>query len=247
MDTEVVLRAAEEALGKGDVAGGERHILNAWPDPMKAPTDAKHILGAIRGVQRRFQEAEQLLRSAVNDEPKSLRHHIALGHVYVSGGAHGAAADAYGEALRIDPAWPGLRMEFAVAAYRGGRYAEAEKAARQAAQESPNPDAWDTLSCALREQGKFADALKAADQALALRPEHAAARHSRAAAQLGLGKAQDALIAVDALISQGVVSAMVLHTRAGALQKLGRKQEAEATYAEAATRWPNDPLVRRRA
>lgn len=246
MDTDQVLTAAEQALARGDIAAGEREITAAWPDITQAPAEARHILGAIRGAQSRFAEAEQLLRSAINDEPDSLRHRIALGRIYQAGGAHGPAADSYAEGLRINASWPGLRVTHAAALYQAGRYAEAEAAARQATQSEPSGEAWDTLSCALREQGKHADAMKAAEEALALRPEHMGAAHSLAAAQLGVGRAQDALISVDALIARGGVGAPVLLTRAAALAKLGRKKDAEAAYAEAAQRWPNDPRVKAR-
>ncbi|MBC7768782.1 MAG: tetratricopeptide repeat protein, partial [Phycisphaerales bacterium] len=171
MDTDQVLSAAEQALARGDVDAGEREITAAWPDISAAPAEARHILGAIRGVQGKLAEGEQLIRSAIADEPQSLRHRIALGHLYAGGDAHGPAAEAYAEALRIDPAWAGLRLSYAIALYKAGRHAEAETAARQAAQEAPSGEAWDTLSCALRAQGKHADALKAAEAALALRPE----------------------------------------------------------------------------
>jgi len=246
MDSNEILSAAEQALARGDTAAGERAITAAWPDIAGAPAEARHILGAIRGAQSRFAEAEQLMRSAINDEPGSLRHRIALGHIYQAGGAHGPAAESYAEALRIDAAWPGLRLTYASALYQAGRHAEAETAARQAAQTEPSGEAWDTLSCALRAQGKHAEALKAAEEALALRPEHMGAAHSLAAAQLGLGRAQDALLGVDALIGRGGVGAQVLLTRAAALEKLGRKKEAEAAHAEAAQRWPNDPRVKAR-
>ncbi|MBC7769452.1 MAG: hypothetical protein H7124_11755 [Phycisphaerales bacterium] len=51
---------------------------------------------------------------------------------------------------------------------------------------------------------------------------------------------------VDALIARGGGGAQVLLTRAAALAKLGRKKEADAAYAEAQQRWPNDPRVKAR-
>ncbi len=241
MNAEQALIEAETAANGGDLAAAERTLRQMWPDVAKAPGDALHLLATLRLHEGKVADAELLLRGAVHAEPKSLRHHIALGHVLTGAGNHAGAVDAYAEALRIDPRWPGLRLVFAHAAYKAGRTAEAETAARQVVKEAPSADAWDVLSAASRAQGKGKEALEAADQALRLDPNHFNARNSRGAALLLLNRDREALEVFDGLAAQGVQAPVLSLNRGAALEKLGRKQEAQAVYAEAAQRWPNLP------
>lgn len=244
MDSEQVLVTAEAAAKQGDFASAEQTLTQAWPDMTSAPPDARHLLGMVRVNQNRLGEAEQLLRSAIRSEPDSLRHHIALGHILSAAFNPAGAADAYAEALKIDSKWPGLLRRFSHVAYRAGRAVDAERAARQLIAEEPSADAWNTLSCALREQNKGKEALEAADQSLKLAPDNAPALNSRAAALMTLGRHQEALDGFEALAARGVQGPTITLNRAAALEKLGRKYEADAAYADAAAHWPQHPRVR---
>jgi predicted Zn-dependent protease len=243
MSFEDVYTQAETALRRNDGAGAEQILRQQWPDLTSAPGEALHLMGVIRLSQFNGAEAAEFLRAAVRAEPDSLRHHIFLGHILVADEDHAGASDAYAAAARLNPDWPGLLMSYARAAYRAGRYPEAEAAARQLTETEPNANAWDMLSCALREQGKAKDAIAAAEQAMKLDGRHAGAQHSYAAALLAAGRAQDALRALDALAGQGVQSPVTLITRARVLEKLGRRGEADEIVAQVARRWPNDPAV----
>lgn len=241
MNTDQVLTEAETAANRGDIAGAERILRQAWPDMARAPGDAMHLLATFRILEGKAGEAEQLLRAAARAEPTSLRHPIALGHLLTGAGNHAAAADAYAEAMRIDPRWRGLRLAFCQAAYQSGRAAEAEQVARQQLKEAPSADAWDMLSAALRAQHKGKEALEAAEEALRIDRNHHNAQNSRGAALLLLNRDREALEIFDALAAQGVNAPVLSLNRAAALEKLGRGQEAEAIYADAARRWPHLP------
>jgi tetratricopeptide (TPR) repeat protein len=230
MNTDQVLTEAETAANRGDIAGAERILRQAWPDMERAPGDAMHLLATFRILEGKAGDAEQLLRAAARAEPTSLRHPIALGHLLT-----------YAEAMRIDPRWRGLRLAFCQAAYQSGRAVEAEQVARQQLKEAPSADAWDMLSAALRAQHKGKEALEAAEEALRIDRNHRNAQNSRGAALLLLDRDREALEVFDALAAQGVNAPVLSLNRGAALEKLGRKQEAEAIYADAAQRWPHLP------
>jgi tetratricopeptide (TPR) repeat protein len=239
MAAEDVLNLADQHLANGDVAAAERVLSAEWRDIRSAPSEAKHSMAMVRAAQQRMGESEELLRSAVADEPQSMRHNIALGHLMMLSNRHQDAAAAYAIAYRVDPQWPGLLANYVTACYGAGRYDEAEKGARLLVTNAPSPVSWDLLSCALRGQGKSQDALDAAQQALALNPNHVGARHSQGAALLALGRVSEALAIFDRLEADGASGAALSYNRATALEKLGRGSDAKALAAETARRWPN--------
>lgn len=239
MSPDEVLTLAERALAQGDPEAAERALARVWPKIESAPADAMHMLASARAMQKRADEAIQLMRAAVKAEPNSLRHNIALGHLLSGMGKDNEAAESYAKALTIDPAWPGLALVFSRAAYQAGRYSDAERVARQAVNDAPNADAWDALSNALRALGKGQDALNAAIEALRLDPQHIGALNSQGAALLMLGRVQEALDVFDQLAAGGVQAPVLSLNRGAALEVLGRREEAIAVYQEAQRRWPN--------
>jgi len=240
MDIEAILVEAERILQTGDYDAAERVLTAYWPDPTTAPAEALHTMALIRLNQNRPAETEQLLRKAVELEPQSLRHNIALGHFLLEQNDDAGATDVYAAAMRIDRTWPELSTTYARAAYRSGRHDEAEKAARYAIELAPSAVAFDVLSCALRAKGKAKDALAAADEALRLAPQNPGAQHSRGAALLDLGKANEALAVFDSMLSTGADGPALRLGRGKALRSLKRDREAAEAFAEGARRFPND-------
>lgn len=237
--SEAVLSKAEEHLAAGDSAAAERALSAEWRDIKTAPAEAKHAMAMVRAHQKRFADAEQLLRGALTDEPQSLRHNIALGHILTLSENPTKASEAYAAAYRIDPEWPGLLNNYVTACYGAGRYDEAEKGARLMITKAPTAGAWDLLSCSLRGQGRAQEALDAANEALLTNPNHVGALHSQGAALLKLGRASDALKAFDQVEASGGSGAALSFNRAAALEKLGKPKEAKAVLEDAARRWPN--------
>ena len=121
------------------------------------------------------------------------------------------------------------------------------KSARFAVQAEPSAAAYDALACALRDQGKSADALDAAEQALRLAPDSNAAQHTKAQ-HPALGRNAEALAMFEELNKRGVAAPAITMNRGAALEKLGRSVEAARLYTEAAAAWPDFPdLQRQRA
>ncbi|MFZ2029583.1 MAG: tetratricopeptide repeat protein [Vitreimonas sp.] len=201
---------------------------------------------ADRALQQgRVDDAERLLRHAVQSDPQSQETHVALATVLARKEQHGAAADSYANAMRIDRNRKGLALAYAVSCFRAGRYDEAEKSARFAVQSDPSAQGYDTLACALREQGKTADALAAVDEALRLTPANNAAQHTKGSILLAMGRNAEALAIFEDLNNRGVTAPAIALNRGAALEKLGRAPEAQRLYADAASTWPNFAQLQR--
>jgi predicted Zn-dependent protease len=126
------------------------------------------------------------------------------------------------------------------AALQSGQTQDAERAARRLIFETPSAEAYDILSCALRNQERFDEALAASDQALKLDPRNAPAAHNRALVLMRVGRTEEALSALDALVSAGVRAPPLWLNRGVALMDLSRVPEAEANFSDGVQRWPND-------
>ena len=240
MSPEETFAQADRALAARDAGAAELALTAVWADIWKAPAEAQHTMANVRMAQGRYAEAEELLRSATRAEPKSLRHHIALGHLLVQRADFGAATEAYASAMRIDPKWPGLVAVYSDACYRVGRFDESEKAARHWIAATPNAAAYDMLSCALRQQGKAKEALAAAEQALQLDPANAGAKHSRGAALLKLGRHEEALAIFEALLRGGFQAPVIYLNRGRTLLALKRNRDAAEAFGDGLRRYPAD-------
>lgn len=245
MSQDASLDQAELSLRNGDPSGAERVLKQAWPDITRAPSDAQHVMAMVRLAQGRGNEAEQLMRGALNTEPNSLRHHIALGHILTAQRNDVGAIQAYESATRLDPKWPGLFVALSQAYYRAERFADAERAARSATA-IPSAAAWVALSNAQRAQGKGQEALAAAEDALKLDWQDPDAQHAKATALMLLNRPQDALSIFEELTGRGIDLPVLQMNRGAALEALGRNADARAVYEEAARRWPSLPNLQER-
>lgn len=241
MSDEDVYARAETALRRSDTAEAERILTSKWTNFSSAPGEAQHLMALAHLAKNDTGRAIQFMRGAARAEPNSLRHHVALGHMLTSVEDHAGAADTYAAALKIDPNWPGLSYVFAVAAYKSGRFADAENGARAAVQKQPSAAAWDVLSGALRAQNKAQDALAAAEEAVKLDRDDMSAANSRGAALLMLNRPQEALEVFEGISAKGVDYPVLALNRAAAYDMLGRTNEARAIYDDAQRRWPNLP------
>ncbi len=244
--SDVILDQAELSLSNRDIAGAERLLTQQWPDMTRAPGDAQHLMAMVRLAQGKGGEAERLIRGALSAEPNSLRHLIRLGHILTELGNHAGAVEAYTNASRVDPKWPGVFVVLSQSFYALERFSDAERTARQAVANAPTSSAFEALSNALRALGKAQDALNAADEALRLDWQDPNAQHARAAAFMALNRPQDALTIFDELASRGIDLPILQMNRGAALEALGRKADASAVYEEAARRWPALPNLQDR-
>lgn len=238
MTPEEVLSEAERVFASGDVMGAERVLARLWSDTTNAPPAVLHLLGVIHFRTRDFVGAERFLRRAIKAAPKDARHHAALGELLARARHFDHAANSFAEAVRLDPKLPRVRLAYANAAFRAERYSVAEEVGRALSRESPSAEAWDLLSCALREQGKHKEAAAAAEEALRIEPGNVPASHSRAAAWTFMGKDKEALNTFEALTTDGVATPALWYFRSRALINLKRRDEAAELLADGLRRWP---------
>jgi tetratricopeptide (TPR) repeat protein len=234
------LRRAEETFNRGDHGGAERVLAELWKDTTNAPPRALHLLGSIRYEQHDLPRSEAYHRRAIEGAPREGRFHAALGQTLFAAGRYDAAADALGEALRLDPSLADVQLPYAHACFASKRFKDAEAAARAVVARAPSTHAWDTLSSSLREQGRAQEALDAAEQGLELDPSSRQCQHSRAAALISLGRNDEALAIFDQLRNQGIEVASTLFFRAKALVNLKRYSEALSMVETGLVRWPGD-------
>lgn len=184
--------------------------------------------------------AERTLRDAIAATPDDARLHFALGEFVSRLGYPSHAVDSFRAALRLQPQYPGAKRALARASLEARRGQDAEATAREMIAEAPSSDAWDILSCALRQQDKLEESVAAGDEAVRIDVGSASARHNRAISLNRLGRSEEALRDYDSLIARGVIAPALWLNRGAALMSLARAEEAEAAFAEGVQRWPFD-------
>ncbi|WFE98582.1 tetratricopeptide repeat protein [Micromonospora sp. WMMD964] len=158
-DCERALTAAEQAL-----AIDPRYV---WA-----------ITGRITQLRqlRRFEEAEQAAREAINDRPDSPEPYLQLSYIYDDQYDYERALTAVEQALTIDPRHEWAQAWRVTELRQLRRFEEAEQAARTAADARPNsPDPYLQLSYIYEDQHDYERGLASAEQALAIDPRHESA------------------------------------------------------------------------
>jgi tetratricopeptide (TPR) repeat protein len=120
-----------------------------------------------------------------------------------------------------------------------GRYLEAEQAARAALALVPSRKAWELLAMVLGSCDRLQEALEAVSAALVLDPDNADTQRLQADLMARNGQNEDALRSLDRLIAQGRATPSMMLTRGVAFANLARLPDAEASFADAVTRWPD--------
>ncbi|MBI1249875.1 MAG: tetratricopeptide repeat protein [Alphaproteobacteria bacterium] len=204
---------------------------------------ALHVLGLVRKSQGSLGDAEDLIRRSLQGDPRNAAFHHNLALVLYAAGFFERAAESCRTALA-------LRPDFAIAARSLGRALidcggaqEAEDIARTQLARSPNAEAFDLLSCALRAQGRSGEALEASDAALALQPHNAGVRHNRGLALSALGRSKAALDTFEALAAEGVRAPALCLNHARALIGARRDAHALAVLEAGLAQWPDDAAL----
>ncbi len=131
-------------------------------------------------------------------------------------------------------------MQRAVAAYRRGRFGEADDLARAIlAIKADYFDALHLIAVIRTRQRRLDEALASYDRALALRPDHVEALCNRGATLHELKRFDEALASYDRALALRPDSAGALYNRGNALRQLKRLDEALASYDSALALQPN--------
>jgi protein O-mannosyl-transferase len=221
---------------KVDEAGD---LLEKVVDADPRRPDAQELLGSVRAVQRRYDDAIAHLSSALElrDDYPAAHHQLAL--VRLQRNELGLAEKHFREALRYRSddylaAWGGLFR----AVYRQGRWQDAEQIASEAQTQFPNASEFrGARALALYRLGRKAEARKEYDELERFAPgstEKAARTALQMAASADdLGRYDALELAEQAAEATDFAQAWALEPLAAAQASLGRFDEAAATIDRA--------------
>ncbi len=163
-----------------------RRVLTALPDEPRT----LHRLGVLSYERQNYQQAEKLIRAAIEQKPTTAAFYNNLGNVLKDQGKLADAAISYGKALQFKPRYAGACENLntlALALYAQGYYAPATKWLLKITQNLPEyAEAHANLGAMFIAQHRFAEAAAPLREAIRLEPKHAVAVFNLGLAELGL-------------------------------------------------------------
>mgnify|MGYP001170664448 CR=1 FL=1 len=181
----------------------------------------------------RFDDAEKLAVSIINDFPK---HHFAwkvLGAVFGAIGRNSEALDANQTAVTLSPQDAAAHNNLGITYQELGKLEEAESSYRQAI--ALNPDfagSHYNLGVTLKELGKLNEAELSCRQAIALQPGYVEAHNNLGITYQELGKLDEAESSYRQAIKLKPDYAEAHSNLGNTLQELGRLDEAEKSFRQ---------------
>ncbi|HWJ06742.1 MAG TPA: tetratricopeptide repeat protein [Steroidobacteraceae bacterium] len=209
----------------------------------KHPTDAEalHLLGLAHKQAGDLVGALEWMRRSLDCDPRRTDYLGNLGNVLVGLHRPGDAEAAYRAALARDAHFRPACLGLARVLTQTGRAAEAiEQAGALLVRDDRDAEAWACMGAAHAQAGTTADATRAFERALALRPGYGFARYGLATILLRLHRTEAALEHFERAARDGLDTPALARSRAEALFDLGRFDEAERTLDAGVARWPTD-------
>jgi len=228
------LAVASEA--QGDWPAAERAYRQAL---VRAPGDVTSGLGLARARinQERFDEALAGARELLASQREDTRVWTMIGWIEIRRGQAPAAADALAEAMRLAPWNTGAQHLAATLAVNRRDWPTGVRLFRQLTRAEPaNALLWIQLAEAQYGAQDYERALAAAEQLLALSPEHADGLLWKGAALSALGRRQEAIAALRAALAGAPASPVLAWLAlANTYYALRLFPEAIAAYRQAET------------
>ena len=232
----------QQAFGRfnaRDLAGTERlcgEILGAEP----RHADALHLLGVVRMMSGKPQEAASLIGRALEVAPRDAAMRENLGMAKAALGDFGAAETAFRQALDLGAAHAQLHMRLGMALAAQSRMAEAEQALQTAAARAPgDPDVQLNLGGVLAGMGRPEEALACFRSVAASHPQNPAAHYNLGSLFWSMGRHSDALAAFNQVLALDPMNADV-HNNLGLVHgALGQADAAVASLHKAISINPN--------
>jgi tetratricopeptide (TPR) repeat protein len=131
------LRAAQAAVQAGDPKRAEAALKHAEADPKLVP-QAHFLQAQILANQGDYAGALRILRGLTEEVPDRFEYWAGMGSVLEASGDHARAAQAYAQAIRLNPHNAELLLMYAQALHEAGRDDQALAAARGAVRLAPN-------------------------------------------------------------------------------------------------------------
>ncbi len=226
-------------------AGIYRSPETLWRDTLIKNPDswmAHSNLGVLLINQRRFEEAMEHCRKAVQINPNYTEGLNNLGIALAAQGRFDEAIEDYHKAIRINPNYAEVLNNLGLAIANKGRFDEAIENYRQAIRINPNfSDALNNLGIALAAKGRFDEAIEDYHKALQINPNFSTALDNLGNTLAAKGRFEEAIGSYRKAIQVNSNSPEIFYHLGVTLGQLGRTREAVAQYREALRLNPNLP------
>lgn len=159
-------------------------------------------------------------------------------------GEHAVAAQGYAAILRADPTHADAWHLTGLLAHQSGRSSDAIDYIKRAIQQhSTNAEYWSNLAAIYMALDQWLPALAAADHAIEINSEMAAAYFQKGRAHAGLGQSEAALMALQAARARGFDAALVALEIGLVLQAIGNTEGSVNSFEESLQINPDQPSV----
>ncbi|XP_048240770.1 protein O-mannosyl-transferase TMTC4-like [Haliotis rufescens] len=200
-------------------------------------------LAMILRDKRQFQEAEELLESAVRISPSDAVSWLNLGVVRIGLHKMGPAEDSFLEALRHRRKYPGCLFNLGNLYKYQGRHTEAINAWQNATQMSPTyTGAWKHTLMLLHDLGKYGRAIEVGKEALKVLPDEADLVINLANVYTKVEKFKEGERLLQAAI-KGNKNPLLHHSLGMLYYRWEKYEEAEKAMLRAKQLSPSDPLI----
>jgi protein O-GlcNAc transferase len=227
----------QEAVGhhqRGELAQAES-LYRALIAQVPGHFDALHLLGLVQCQKRDFGAAVELIRRAVDVDPRNPNKAAALSNLGIALHELGRSAEAlaaFDRSLALKPENAETLYNRANVLLAMQRVDEALASYDRALTLRPdNVAAYNNRGNALLALQRPVDALASFDRAVAIRADFAEAHNNRATALMALQRYEEALAACDRALAQKSDFAEALNNRGNALRALHRYDEAAKSFA----------------
>jgi tetratricopeptide (TPR) repeat protein len=222
-----LLATAELSSGRVQPALRTLEHLHA-ADPASA--GLLYLLGVAYLKNNQPEKARQTLEQVIETAPPAKANFL-LGRAYYDSARFEDAATHYKETLRIDPQYPGARLELGKT-YVSQRNPEAEQELRLAIQQNPNDaEAHYYLGAYLVQQNRLDEAISLLERARDLNPGLWGSYFYLGKARLQKNQAKEAIPLLETAASMNPDEAAIYYDLGRALSKCGRDAEARTAMA----------------
>jgi Flp pilus assembly protein TadD len=192
------LQSASAHARSGNLAEAEKLCENLLVQPTVEP-EARHLLGVIRNIQRRYAEAEPLLRQAVAEQPAIAKYQSNLGNALRGLERLDEAEVCYRQALALDAGFDDARANLAKLLYATNRWDEAVSQYQQLIRNDPQDvESHASLSFLLESGNRLAEAEEVASAGLKLAPDNPTMNLAMAICERSAGKLAEAMVRLEA-------------------------------------------------
>lgn len=229
----------ERALDRDDLPAAADLALEALESGLRDPL-VFNLVAWRHEEDGRFEEAEKVIRQALDAWPLDPSLHLALGIVLRKQGGLRAAVDSFERAIGLDGNYAAAWFERGATFERGGALADAADDFRRTIELEPqNAAAQASLAASLARRGERESAVLHATKALRLDPSMVAAHNALALVAIEEKRFEDAIAQLEPVTASGARNdEMLVSTRTllgDAYQGAGRYEQAYEAYLGAQT------------